>query len=113
MKHFAYFISVISLLSGCQFIDELTQDTTKIAKEKESFAIGAACRQSNKGIEDCFNDHEKIIKSKVLEGWKDMDIYIRENPPPTPPVALPIPTPQPNVPNVPQSTNPGSNPQKK
>lgn len=74
----------------------------KIAqREAEAKAIGSACRHGLRSIEDCYSLNEKASKSAIFNGWKEMDLYMRENkiegvapqglkPPPPPP-----PPPQP------------------
>lgn len=71
----------------------------KIAqREAEAKAIGSACRHGLRSIEDCYSLNEKASKSAVFAGWKEMDLYMRENkiegvppqglkppPPPAPP----------------------------
>ena len=47
--------------------------------EADGKAIGGACRHALRGIEDCYRLNEKALKTAVFEGWKEMDIYMREN----------------------------------
>ncbi|CAM8654443.1 MAG: hypothetical protein RJB68_724 [Pseudomonadota bacterium] len=73
----------------------------KIAqREAEAKAIGSACRHGLRSIEDCYSLNEKASKSAIFNGWKEMDLYMRENkiegvapqglkPPPPPPPPQP------------------------
>ncbi|UXH78980.1 hypothetical protein [Roseateles amylovorans] len=68
-----------ALLSGC---DQLgIEDPAKIAaaKEADSKAIGGACRNALRAIEDCYALNPKAQKAAVYEGWREMDEYMREN----------------------------------
>ena len=49
------------------------------AKEADGKAVGSACRQTGRALEDCYSLYPKTQKAAVLAGWRDMDIYMREN----------------------------------
>ncbi|HOI51713.1 MAG TPA: hypothetical protein PLN02_05005, partial [Azonexus sp.] len=60
----------------------------------EGKAVGSACRQSGRAIEDCYSIYSWLPKASIYEGWREMDEYMRENkletitpqlPPPEPP----------------------------
>lgn len=62
--------------------------------DAEGKAVGGACRQSGRAIEDCYSIYSWLPKASIYEGWRDMDVYMRENrletvepqlPPPQPP----------------------------
>ena len=62
--------------------------------DAEGRAVGGACRQSGRAIEDCYAIYSWLPKSSIYEGWRDMDAYMRENKletvePQLPPVAPP------------------------
>ncbi len=67
------------LISGCELVDELTGEKLKKEQVKNSHAVGSACRQAGKSIEKCYELNPKSIKSAVFDGWKEMDVYMREN----------------------------------
>jgi hypothetical protein len=87
-------------LAGC---DQLTaklgleDPARKEARlEPEAKAVGSACRQSGRAIEDCYSIYSWLPKAGVFAGWREMDEYMRENkletvapqlPPPEPPGA--------------------------
>jgi hypothetical protein len=67
------------LLGGCDLFD--SEDPAKVAaaKEADAKAIGAACRHSGRGLEDCYVMNPKALKSSVYSGWLEMDGYMRDN----------------------------------
>ncbi|KFB76449.1 MAG: hypothetical protein AW06_002441 [Candidatus Accumulibacter cognatus] len=90
--------SLLLALSGCDAVQQklgLEAPAAKLARdEAEGKAVGGACRQSGRAIEDCYSIYSWLPKAAVYEGWRDMDIYMRENkletvepqlPPPQPP----------------------------
>jgi hypothetical protein len=74
----ALIITTLLLLSGCE-IPGLGPDPRIAKKEADAKAIGSACRHGMRGIEDCYLQNEDISKSDIFTGWKDMDLYMREN----------------------------------
>mgnify|MGYP001290659006 CR=1 FL=1 len=90
----------LALLAGCDQLGQklgLEDPAKKEAKqEAEGKAVGSACRQSGRAIEDCYAIYGWLPKAAVFEGWREMDTYMRENkietvapqlPPPEPPGA--------------------------
>lgn len=66
-------------LSGC---DQLGIETPKVEAERaaaDAKAVGGACRQAMRAIEDCYTLNPKSDKASVYEGWREMDEYMREN----------------------------------
>ena len=87
-----------SLLPGCDLIQQklgLENPAAKTARdEADGKAVGGACRQSGRAIEDCYSIYSWLPKSSIYEGWRDMDAYMRDNKletiePQLPPVAAP------------------------
>ena len=85
-------------LAGCDLVNQklgLEDPAKKEARqESEGKAVGSACRQSGRAIEDCYSIYSWLPKSAVFAGWREMDAYMRENqletiapqlPPPEPP----------------------------
>lgn len=85
-------------LTGCDAVQQklgMESPTVKAARqEAEGKAVGGACRQSGRAIEDCYSIYAWLPKAAIYEGWRDMDVYMRENkletvepqlPPPQPP----------------------------
>ncbi len=85
-------------ISGCDMIKQkmgFEDPVEKAARaEADGKAVGGACRQSGRAIEDCYSIYSWLPKSAVYEGWRDMDAYMRDNKletvePQLPPVAAP------------------------
>lgn len=85
-------------LAGCDIVQQklgIEDPATKNARaEGEGKAVGGACRQSGRAIEDCYSIYSWLPKAAIYEGWRDMDAYMRDNkletvtpqlPPPLPP----------------------------
>ncbi len=71
---------VLSLfLAGCSYFGIESQADVTAKKEANNKAIGAACRFSTRSIEQCYDRNPKAGKADVFQGWKDMDIYMRDN----------------------------------
>ena len=87
-------------LSACDFIQqEMGIENPGVKAERddaEGRAVGGACRQSGRAIEDCYAVYGWLPKASIYEGWRDMDAYMRENKletvaPQLPPVQPPAP----------------------
>lgn len=85
-------------LSGCDQLESklgIEDAAAKAAKQDaEGKAVGGACRQSGRAIEDCYSLYNWLPKAAVFAGWREMDAYMRDNkletvkpvlPPPPPP----------------------------
>ena len=75
----AALLGAVALLAGC---DQLgIEDPAKVAaaKQAEGKAIGGACRNALRAIEDCYALNPKAQKAAVFAGWREMDEYMREN----------------------------------
>lgn len=74
------------LLGGCDMLGIESATAIAAQREAEGKAIGGACRNAGRAIEDCFALNRKADKAAVLAGWRDMNDYMRENKiEPTPP----------------------------
>ena len=101
VKHLRNILSVATLLFGligCDMIQQqmgIEDQAAKAARaEAEGKAVGGACRQSGRAIEDCYSIYSWLPKAPIYEGWRDMDAYMRDNKletiePQLPPVAAP------------------------
>jgi len=101
-RHLALVCSVgaLTLLAGCEYLGIETPAKEAEGKVAEGKAIGGACRHANRALEDCYRYNPKANKAAVFDGWKDMDVYMRENKldtiaPVTPPEPPKKPTPKP------------------
>ena len=86
-------------LPGCDMIQQkmgLENPAAKAAKdEADGKAVGGACRQSGRAIEDCYSIYSWLPRAAIYDGWRDMDAYMRDNKletvePQLPPVAAPV-----------------------
>lgn len=64
------------LLGGCDLSSTVALITDSPSAQ-ESKAIGMACRQSARALEDCFQVNPKAMRSGIVEGWMEMDDYMR------------------------------------
>jgi hypothetical protein len=78
-----FLILVILGLTACDQVGQklgLEDPAKKEAKaEQEAKAVGSACRQSGRAIEDCYSIYSWLPKAGIYTGWREMDEYMREN----------------------------------
>jgi len=67
---------VLAVLS-CAACDQLGLTTSK-SSEAEGNAIGAACRQAGRALEDCYQLNPQAPKASIFAGWKEMNDYMTE-----------------------------------
>lgn len=72
----ALLLPLVLAFAGCDQIAVL--DGSK-AREAEGVAIGSACRQAGRAIEDCFTMNPDAPKASVFAGWKEMNDYMAAN----------------------------------
>ncbi len=72
-----------SLLAGCDMLGGAlgieSPEKVAAARDAEGKAIGGACRNAARAIEDCFALNRKADKAAVFAGWREMNDYMREN----------------------------------
>ncbi len=93
-------VLTLTALAGCDYLGLETPAKEAEDKVAEGKAIGGACRHANRALEDCYRYNPKANKAAVFDGWKDMDVYMRENKldtiaPVTPPEPPKKPAPKP------------------
>ena len=80
MRRFAYLLPLlVVLLSGCDKLGLETPATIAAKKEADGKAVGGACRNAMRAIEDCYTLNPKANKAAVYAGWMEMDAYMRDN----------------------------------
>ena len=85
--------AALPLLSGCDMLGIEPASALTAKREADGRAVGAACRHSGRGLEDCYALNRKADKAAVFAGWKEMSEYMRENKvPEAPPAAGASPT---------------------
>lgn len=74
------FLPLVALaLAGCEQLGLGDPVKTAALKEADGKAIGSACRQSGRALEDCYVMNPKAAKAAIFAGWREMDGYMREN----------------------------------
>lgn len=68
-----------TLLTGCDMLGIESPEQVAAAREAEGKAIGAACRQAGRAIEDCYTLNRRVGKAAIFAGWLEMNDYMREN----------------------------------
>ena len=74
-----YLLLVPFALSACEQLGLDDQAKIAAAREADGRAIGSACRQTARALEDCYSLNPKAQKAAIFNGWRDMDGYMREN----------------------------------
>lgn len=89
------------LLLGCERLADLLElpdpQQEALVAEAEARAIGGACRQTGRSLEDCYTLNPDAPKSAVFAGWREMNDYMMEHSLPEVPSHL---TPMPAKPAV-------------
>ena len=92
-------VALLLNLSACDMVQQQMGIEDPVAKaaraDADGKAVGGACRQSGRAIEDCYSIYSWLPKASIYEGWRDMDAYMRDNKletvePQLPPVAAPV-----------------------
>jgi hypothetical protein len=76
--HLALFLGS-TLLGGCDMLGIDSPEKVAAARDADGKAVGAACRQSARALEDCYALYKKADRAAVYAGWRDMNDYMREN----------------------------------
>lgn len=66
-------------LAACEQLGLDDQAKVAAAREADGKAIGNACRQTGRVLEECYALNPKYQKAAIFAGWRDMDGYMREN----------------------------------
>lgn len=78
-----FLVLAVFSLTACDQIGQkfgLEDPAKKEARaEQEAKAVGSACRQSGRAIEDCYSIYGWLPKAGIYAGWREMDEYMREN----------------------------------
>lgn len=75
--------ALLPLTAGCDQLAELLElpnparDAARA--EAEGQAIGGACRQSGRSLEDCYVLNPGAQKAAVFAGWRSMNDYMMEH----------------------------------
>ena len=81
MKKIIFAIIAAFTLGACDQVSQklgLEDSAKKEARlEPEAKAVGSACRQSGRAIEDCYSIYNWLPKAGIYAGWREMDEYMR------------------------------------
>ena len=75
----ALLLSGTALLAGCDMLGIESAEKVAAVREADGKAVGGACRQAGRGIEECFTLNRRADRAAVFAGWRDMNDYMREN----------------------------------
>ena len=71
--------ALLPLVSGCDRLADLLDIPDPAKDAANAQAIGSACRQTGRSIEDCYALNPGAQKSAVFSGWKSMNDYMMEH----------------------------------
>ncbi|KUM03007.1 hypothetical protein KIF53_07680 [Chromobacterium subtsugae] len=67
-------LTTLLALAGCNWVGTvsgLTKDSDK--------AVGAACRQTGRSLEECYLRNPEADKASIYAGWREMNEYMAKN----------------------------------
>ncbi len=67
------------VLSACEELGIPDPEKRAAAALAEGRAIGSACRQAGRALEDCFALNPEAQKAAIFDGWRSMNDYMTEN----------------------------------
>lgn len=71
------FLITTVFLTACSYVEQFTGGSPPTPQESQ--ALGASCRQTGRSLEECFERNPKADKSRIFEGWKEMNEYMAAN----------------------------------
>jgi hypothetical protein len=91
-------VAVLPLLSACDRLADMLEMPNPVRENADAEAIGSACRQTGRSIEDCYALNPNAQKAAIFEGWKSMNEYmikysLKEVPSLIPRADAPVPLP--------------------
>jgi hypothetical protein len=83
IKRISLIVLSVLTVAACDQVNQKLglEDPAKkeATQQAEGKAVGSACRQSGRAIEDCYSIYNWLPKASIYEGWKEMDAYMRDN----------------------------------
>ncbi|MDN0084786.1 hypothetical protein QU487_18845 [Crenobacter sp. SG2305] len=73
-KRVYFCLPLVVALGGCNWIGSMTGLSAGSNK-----ALGAACRQTGRSLEECFMRNEDADKAQLYAGWREMNEYMAKN----------------------------------
>jgi len=71
--------TMLPFLSACDRLADMLEMPNPAKEIANAEAIGGACRQTGRSIEDCYVLNPESQKASIFTGWKSMDEYMREH----------------------------------
>ena len=65
--------------AGCDYLGLQPLSQIEARKESEGRAIGGACRQAGRALEDCYTFNPHMSKAAIFNGWREMNDYMLQN----------------------------------
>ena len=78
MKRIVLSLLMLLSLSACDAVKERMGIKDPAKAEAEAKAIGAACRLSGRGLEDCYSLNDAYPRAAIYAGWKEMNEYMAD-----------------------------------
>jgi hypothetical protein len=72
-------IAALLGLTGCDLLGIESASDVAARREAEGKAVGGACRQAARSIEECYETNKRADKAAVFTGWREMNDSMREN----------------------------------
>lgn len=78
MMRIAALLLIPFLLAGCDVVKDRMGIKDPVKVEAEAKAVGASCRLSGRGLEDCYNLNPGSPRAAIYAGWREMNEYMAE-----------------------------------
>ncbi|VCU71347.1 hypothetical protein PIGHUM_03428 [Pigmentiphaga humi] len=65
--------------AGCDYLGLQPLSQIEAKRDADARAIGGACRQAGRALEDCYTFNPHMSKAAIFTGWREMNDYMRQN----------------------------------
>lgn len=80
-------LPLVLSLAGCNWFNHVTG----LSKDSDK-AVGAACRQTGRSLEECYLRNPDADRAQVFSGWREMHEYmVKQHLPTMAPPVMPVP----------------------
>jgi len=79
MRKTVFFVLVLLLVTACDRLADMLELPNPGREVANAEAIGSACRQTGRSIEDCYALNPDVQKAAIFAGWKSMNGYMMEH----------------------------------
>lgn len=69
-----WILPLLAVLAGCNWVNNVSG----LSKEAHK-ALGAACRQTGRSLEECFRRNPDADTAAIYSGWREMNEYMAKN----------------------------------